>query len=450
MWPLKTIFYSAFFFGACVAALINPIWGVVNYVVAYQTDPTQTWWGIPLAGLGIRFSLVAALFTMIGMLISRHRLPVVPSFSWWEMGVFALFLIAAVGTVTGVEYGPAARHEFEKLWKVLLFTIVFGRVVASRRNLQIVLWTFVGGCIYIGHEALNAPPRAFVMGRLEMIGATDFSTTSGAAAYLSAMLPLVGTVFLITPQWRWKIIAAVSGVLTVNTIVMCRTRSAFIGLLAGLLVAFLAAPRVRRYRLHAVIIAAGIGSFALTDDHFWTRMNTIADKQAWESDMATVTRREIWAASIKVLADYPHGIGAGNFPRVIGKYDPRHHKRSTHNSIVVCFVELGLQGGIVFLCLLGGALYMIYDAMRRADETDDPLRTKLIAYGILISLVTYLVTAMGTQRFYCESFWWIMVLPLVLHRIVVVETCQQSTAVELTPLPQLIIADPLPGPRYAS
>jgi hypothetical protein len=32
--------------------------------------------------------------------------------------------------------------------------------------------------------------------------------------------------------------------------------------------------------------------------------------------------------------------------------------------------------------------------------------------------VTYFVTALGTQRFYCESFWWVLAFPLCLHRLV--------------------------------
>jgi len=430
MWALKTILYFAFFFIACIASLVNPIWGVVNYLVAYQTDPTAAWWGVPLADLGIRFSLLAALCTMLGMVLSRRNLPAVPTFSWWEVGVAALFVIAAINTVAGVEYGATARHEFEKLWKVLLFTLLLGRIAASRANLKIVLWTLVAGCLYIGYDAFTAPSRAFVMGRLESIGGPDFSTTSGAAAHLSAMLPIVGAVFLIAGTWRAKLLACAAGALTVNAIIMCRTRSAFVGLLIGVLVALMAAPRVRRYRIHALLATGVVVGIGLADEHFWARMSTITDSQTLETDLATVSRKEIWLASVRIFADHPFGIGAGNFTRVIGDYDPRHNKRSTHNSLVVCFVELGVQGGFVFVCITIGSFYLLYRTMKLADFTADPLETKLIAYGLLISLSTYLVTALGTQRFYCESFWWVLALPLALHRIAAGEARRGAAVVE--------------------
>ena len=422
MWPLKTILYFGAFWVACAMSLLNPIWGLINYMIVYQTDPTATWWGLPLVDLGMRFSLLAAGFTMLGMIVARRRMPKIRSaFGWWELGVCAIFVIAAINTLTGLEYGPSARWNFEKLWKLLLFALILGRLAASRENLKLVLWTLVIGSLHIGYDAYTAPVGAFVLGRLENVGGPDFSTTSGAAAHLSAMLPLIGAVFLTTKHWRWKLVAGLSGALTVNAIIMCRTRSAFIGLVVGALIALLAAPRARRYRIHIFLIAGALTAFSLTDDHFWKRMGTLIDSQVMATDLATVSRQEIWVASLHILADYPLGIGVGNFPRVIGDYDERHYKRSTHNSVVVCFVELGIQGGVVFLSLFFGSLFLIYRCTRLAPGTRDPLETQILAYGMLISLVTYFVTALGTQRFYCESFWWVMILPLSLYRLTVAE-----------------------------
>lgn len=419
MWPLKTIAYFGLFWVGCIAAVFNPIWGVLNYILVYQSDPTDRWWGLPLASLGLRFSLLAALTCMLGMLFAHRKLPKFsPTVSAWEVGVVALFLVGLLNVVIGVGFGPTAQTEFEKFWKVLLFTLIFGRICASRANLLMVLWILVIGSLYLGYDAYTAPASSFVLGRLENIGGPDFSTTSGAAAHLSAMLPLIGAAFLIARDWKWRALALVSGGLTVNAIIMCRTRSAFLGLLAGALVAVLVAPKARRYRIHALLVAGALTTFALTDDNFWNRMGTLTDQQALESDLAAVSRREIWAAAIDMFIDHPLGIGVGNFVKIIGDYDPRHHKRSTHNSLVVCFVELGIQGGIIFLLMFAGSLRYIYLSYIRAWTSAAPMETQMLAYGFLISLVTYFVTALGTQRFYCESFWWVLAFPLCLHRLV--------------------------------
>jgi hypothetical protein len=431
MWPLKTMLYFGLFWAGCVAALFNPIWGVINYMFVYQLDPTDRWWGMPITAIGIRLSLLAALSSLLGMLLARGKLPRFrPAISWWELCLFGLFIIATMNIVIGVGFTSTSQVEFEKFWKLLLFTLVLGRVASSRANLHLVIWTLVVGSLYLGYDAFTAPMSSFVLGRLENIGGPDFSTTSGAAAHLTAMLPIIGAAFLIARDWKWKLLAAVSGGLTVNAIIMCRTRSAFVGLVVGALTAFLVAPRARRFRIHALLIAGACIAFSLTDDQFWVRMETMTDQQALETDLATVSRREIWVAAMDIFEDHPLGIGVGNFVQMIGQYAPRHNKRSSHNSLVVCFVELGAHGGILYLLMVAGSLRFIHRSYKLAWASKAPLETQMLAYGLLISLLTYFVTALGTQRFYCESFWWVLIFPLCLYRV----TSQEAEVCAEAPL----------------
>jgi O-antigen ligase len=201
-------------------------------------------------------------------------------------------------------------------------------------------------------------------------------------------------------------------------VILCRTRSAFIGFTCGGIAALLLTPKARRFTIYGLFILGGVAGYSLTDNFFWDRMATLLDPHLVEKDEATAVRKQIWEASLHMIADYPQGIGPGNFTQLIGEYDARHYHRATHNSLVVCFVELGIQGGIVFLAMVCGSMYLLYRCSKLAPQTDYPLETKIYAYGFLISFVTYFVTALGTQRFYCESFWWVMSLPLCLHRVV--------------------------------
>ncbi|MFQ5493800.1 MAG: O-antigen ligase family protein [Phycisphaerae bacterium] len=427
MWGLKTILYFGLFWVACLMALVNPIWGVVNYVMAYQTNPTSTWWGIPLTEMGMRFSMIAAVFTVVGLLVATRHVPRIrPVLSWWEVGLVAIVGIAALNLLVGYEYGASARHAFEKLWKMLLFVFILGRLAVTRRNFKIILWTFVVGSLYVGYDAYTAPPSSFWLGRLERIGGPDFSTTSGTAAHLGAMLPLIGAAFLIARRWPWRALAALAGAFTVNAIVLCRTRSAFVGLACGAVAALMVAPKARRFRIHAMLVAGAVVAFSLTDVHFWNRMNTLTSKTALSEDAATVSRTEIWRNAVHILMDHPQGVGAGNFPQVIGRYDPRYYRRSSHNTLLVCFTELGIQGGMVFLLMAVGSLYYLRRTVQMAADTDDPLETKLLVYGSLVSFITYFVTGLGTERFYCESFWWVFILPLCLYRMATSEAAAHA------------------------
>lgn len=387
MWPLKTIMYFVMFWVGCFLSLANPIFGVANYMMVYQVHPADKWWGKPLSDMGIRFSLLAVGFTLAGFITARRRVPICkPAVSLWELGVFGLFVLGGFTLIVGEGYNPTSQYAFEKLWKMLLFVLIFVRLASTRANLKLVLWSFVVGSLYIGYDAYTAPPSHFWLGRLDAIGGPDFSTTSGTAAHLSAMLPIIAAVFLISRRWMSRIPILLSGALTVNAVVLCRTRSAFIGLSCGVLAAFLAAPRVKRFRIHAMIIFGGLMAFSLTDDHFWTRMETLTDRSTLKTDAATVSRTEIWTLSLSMLADRPQGVGPGNFPRTIGTYNPRYYKRSTHNTVVVCFTEFGVAGGILFMCLVLGSLRYLYLSARLASRTNDETETKLLTYGILVSL----------------------------------------------------------------
>lgn len=425
MWPIKTILYLIVFCLGCIASLVNPIWGVVNYVLVYQLNPTNTWWGKPLMDMGVRYSLTAMLFLLIGYFLARKKVPRIPGvFSFWELGLFIMVLLGAATRVWGISYDNSSEYAFEKLWKMLLFVFILGRLTATRTNLLLMIWTIVAGAIYLGYDAYTANPDDFVHGRLEEIGGADFSTTSGAAAHTVAMLPIIGAIFLISRPWYLKATALIAGGLAFNTFILCRTRSAFVGLAVGILAALALAPKARRFRIYLFMIMGGITAFSLTDHHFWERISTLTDRRVLDSDLATVNRKEIWKVCARVVADHPMGIGPGNAPTVIGTYDYRYWKRSTHNTLVVTFVELGVPGGTLLLAMTAGSFWFLRRAKKIAPRTRDPDQTNLLAYGFLISLVTYFVTGLGTERFYCESFWWIMAMPLALYRIALKESTE--------------------------
>ena len=434
MWPYKTILYFILFWVGCFAALVNPIWGVVNYMMAYQMNPPITWWGAPLVRIGLRFSMLAVGFTILGIIVARKRVPKTrPLLSTWEMGVLALVALAVINIAFGVGYGPSARYAFEKFWKLQVFILILAHLATTRENFKLVIWTLVAGSAYLGYDAYTASYRSFLLGRLEAFGGPDISTSSGAAAHLTAMLPIIAVAFLIAKKWKWKAAAAISGALTINAIVLCRTRSAFIALLVGIVTAVIMAPRARRYRIHGLLVIGVLLASALADPNYWDRMGTMAHGETLEKDGAVVARMDIMKASWHLLADHPMGVGLGNFSVTIGKYDPRYRNRSPHNTLIMVFCELGIIGGLIFLALCLQSVRLLYRCSKLAHLTEHPIETQLIAYGLLISMVSYFVAGLGTERFSCESFWWVLVFPLCLHRMVTREVAAREEVPALVP-----------------
>ena len=146
-------------------------------------------------------------------------------------------------------------------------------------------------------------------------------------------------------------------------------------------------------------------------------MATLTDRGELVKDYAVEARLGILKASVHILADHPTGVGLGNFTKAIGPYDPEFYNRTSHNTFVTCFVELGVFGGLLFLSIIGGSVLLLLRTSRIVNLTDDPARTRYIVYGLMISLVTYVVTGVGTERFSSESYWWVLALPLCANRM---------------------------------
>jgi len=420
MWPIKTILYALYFVAMCLWSLINPIVGVMNYMLVYQVEPQANWWGLPFRDLGIRFSLLAASFLVVGIALGKKPLPQRRATGYlWEVGVVAIVVLAFSGAANATMYTGQTRASLDKLWKLMVFILILGRLVTTRRNLRWMIWAIVIGTLYLGYQGYDSPSSRFVLGRLNDLGGADFRESSGLAVHIAAMLPLVGIAFMITRRWGIRLIALAAGAFGIDTLILCRTRSAFLGLIAGISVAAFVAPRGRRARIYVLLLLCGGIGYSLTDRYFWDRMMTITDVKSYDNDQAIVMRREVWHAGIAMIQDHPFGVGAGNFSRRISNYIGQ--PRSAHNSFLNCAAELGLHTFLIFLLMVISGFWRLRFAMRNAHLLKNPMEIKIVAYGFLVSIVTYVVAGCFTARFYAESFWWVLTFPLCLERTVAAE-----------------------------
>lgn len=410
-------------------SLLVPVLGVANYMLIYQVYPEHAWWHIPIESLGIRYSMTAAVCLMLGILINLPRMPSVrPMLGVWDIAVLCMVFVVIVSEFTGI--GPSIQSAAltDKFVKMMVFVFCLTRVTTTRRNFTIVLWALVLGSMYIGYDAWTAPRGAFSRGRLEGVGGPDFRHSSGLSAHMAAMLPLIGAALLTIRYKSLKAVALLSGALTVNTVVLCRTRSAFVGLCVGAIVAVLFAPKRLRMRTYTTMAVAAVCAFALTDNSFWDRMNTLTNRTELANDRAAMGRVEIWGAARRIVAEHPLGVGIGNFPRVLQETNPELGRRAAHNTIILCVAELGLQGIILFGIALTTSIVCSLSCLLRAGKSSDPKWYRYMAYGLLLSIAISFGTQLFTERLYTESFWWVLALPGCLRRIIVADSRKASDA----------------------
>ena len=424
MWPFKTSLFFLGFIAACVLSLAHPIVGVCNYMLVYLVNPDKMWWGKPLAPLGIRYSLTAGVCLILGMVISSGRVPKTRAFVLtWEVLLILFAVTVGISSLIGTGTSDYGMVLLDKSFKMTIFLVCLSRMASVERNYRVVLWTLVIGSLVIGYDAFNAPSDDFANGRLNFVGGPDFRESSGLAAHMAATLPLIGAVFVTTRSWRWRIIPLVAGILTVNTVVQCRTRSAFVGLIAGACVALILAPRTRRIRVYSLLVVGALGLGLLADNRFWNRMSTMTDARRFDRDTTIQSRLELWTIAASMFFDHPLGVGIGQFRQTSRQYASGGFQhaftqphRVTHNSYLLCATELGIQGVLILMAILAVSVHRALRCFRLAVYSDDPHAARMLAYGSLIAVVIYAATSAFTDRLYTESFWWILTLPVCLDR----------------------------------
>jgi putative inorganic carbon (HCO3(-)) transporter len=422
--PLKTILWAGFFVATCFGALGAPIWGIIGYVGHYSIGAERQWWEAPLSPLGIRYSFTLAAFTALGIAVNWGKLRFGPKLFCRQEKLLLLFLgivwlLVAFGPETVGHYTqPGIDHPSMKLTKIVIFTLMLTHVVTDLKNLDRLLWVLVIGALILGLQAYSTPYSAFVHGRLDSVGGPDFSEGNFFAAYMAAMLPIIGVQFLRT-RGIGKLLCLVSGVFTTNAIVLTRSRGAFVGLAAGAVMAALLAPRKYRTKIFAGLLVAGLGGLYLCDPQFLARMTTI-DRPEEQRDRSAQSRIELTKLGLRMFADHPLGIGVGNFFQTVGGYDPAYEGRDAHNTYIRCLTELGIQGLLVFGLLIANAWVMLRRINRRAEDLPPPHKRSVLflSYGMCCALATMAACCLTISLTYVEFIWWFLALPVCLERAV--------------------------------
>lgn len=417
--PLKSITFFGLFLLCAVGALVLPYLGVYGYIADYCIGPVSQWWEAPFSRLGIRYSFTLAIATALGILFNRHKLRFGESFLQRQEILMLVFLgIVWLSTFTRMEIAhryTIIDHPSIKFTKIVVFALMMTHIITDKRKLDGLLWVFVIVSLILGLQAWDLPRRAFEGGRLEGIGGADFAEANFFAAFMAAMLPIIG-IQLLRSKWFGKVICTVSAAFCANAIVLCRSRGAFVGIIAGVVTACLFAPKRHRKKIAVSLVLGMMGGIYVTDPQFIERMGTITpnEEKSYESSHGRI---RIWRVGIDMAIDHPLGIGAGNWYRKIGWYKPEMAGVDTHNTYLKCVVELGWHGAVVFAIIVFTAFRSLSAVRRSSPHSDSRFDLDIISYGLTISLYTYLACCITITLIYSEFLWLLLSLPVCLKRV---------------------------------
>ena len=419
--PLKGLIFIGFFLIFAGGALVLPYLGVYGYIADYCIGPASQWWEAPFSVLGIRYSLTLALTTAIGMLLQRDKLRFGESFLQRQEVLMLVFLgIVWFSTLIGVKtvgHYTTVDHPSVKFTKIVVFALMMTHIITDKRKLNGFLWVFVIASLILGLQAWGLPQWAFHGGRLEGIGGSDFSESNFFAAFMAAMLPIIG-IQLMRSKWFGKAICAVAAAFTANAIVLCRSRGALVGIAAGVLTACLFAPKKYRKKIAVGLVFGIIGGIYVSDPQFLERATTITRSED-QRDESAASRLQLWQAGAKMFADNPFGIGIGNWYQTIEYYLPDHARKDAHNTYVKCAAELGIQGISVYVLFILTAFLQLRQIRKLSTTLPQSIGDDLVlfSFGLTISLSIILTCALTITMIYTEIIWLLLMLPVCFYRV---------------------------------
>ncbi|MBB5346980.1 O-antigen ligase family protein [Desulfoprunum benzoelyticum] len=409
-------------FGFCVVgAFFLPHLGIYGYLADYCINPSGQWWGQPFANMGLRVSFTLALATMAGIVLQWKKLRFGDALLYPQEKTLLAFLALVwllffVSPETVGRYGSVDHPAF-KLTKIVIFTLMMTHVITDLKKLNGLFWVLATVGLILGIKAWQTPYGRFVRGRLEGIGGADFDEANFFAAFMAAILPIIGIQFLRSKHWLVKLYALACGAFTANAIILCRSRGAFLGVAMGAVAALWFAPKKLRKKIILLLILGGLGGLYLSDAFFIERILTITTDQQ-SMDSSTSSRIELWKAGAKMVANNPIGIGPGNWYQTIGKYIPEYEGKDSHSTYVKCAAELGVVGISLFLFLLWqayGNLKKVHDGAVNlvAEKAED---FNQFYFALVVSLVVILTCGIAITMIYIEVVWLLLMLPICLRR----------------------------------
>jgi O-antigen ligase len=348
--PVSAVIFAVGFAAGCVLAFVrNPIYGLLTYIATLYFDPAGQWWGHALPD--VRWELVPAAITVVAVLLYRRRLSLpLRSGVFWGFSLFILWAIVQLQWALDTD----AQELLVMIWsKFLIVSIMICACVDSWRNLRLVLWADVLGCVYMGWMA-----HVFYHGgRFEGFGLGSLEDANTGALMLVTGFIAAASLFL-SGGWRTKAALLPAMGLIANGVIATESREGFLALLGSGIVFIMLTPRVFRKQVIVASLLAGLGFVALTNADFWQRVRTIENAGAVVQGVDTGhARLEVARAQLRIFQEHPFGCGHGCTDVLSPQFLPPEYlslsgRRSSHNTFMTMLVDHGIPGAVLYIALL--------------------------------------------------------------------------------------------------
>lgn len=330
----------------------------------------------------------------------------------------AVLAIGFIGIPTSLYASRSANLVLTGLLSNLLLMILLAASIRGLRDLEwIALANVLGACLFCLYVnlAFDVGPSGQLSEELVYYDPNDL------ALVLVCTIPFA-IFFIVRGGWPSLLLATLSLVLFVATIVKTGSRGGFIGLVAVLayvVIAYRAIPK--RVRIGAVIGVVGL-LVVTASEGYWEEIRTLRNPKQ-DYNWSGEGRVAIWKRGLRYMASRPVvGVGMGNFSTAEGVSEESRAQAergagfkwsAAHNT----FLEIGVELGVIALALFVAMLVTAFRLLRRIRRSRPPTirrarREAALASSLSASLVGFIVSGFFLSAAYFSYVY--MILGLVI------------------------------------
>lgn len=245
-------------------------------------------------------------------------------------------------------------------------------------------------------------------------------------------------------RW-WALLALFPGTMLI-TVVASSSRGGQLALIVVLVLMLIKPPQLLR-KLASLVAVVALLAVILPQEQI-DRFRSAGD------DGTSQSRMKYWGIGQQILEDNPGGIGFRNWTVYYGSFhwDKKVFPRLevSHNSYLDAFVELGYQGGFLFLSMVATTVIMNLRTQARLKHVPGRASavTRGVARGVNLGFVSSCIAGFFMSVLYYPMFWMAFAMTSAAYQIslAVVKERQPTASARAVPPRRLSALRPLAAP----
>jgi putative inorganic carbon (HCO3(-)) transporter len=433
---LRAIFVSVIILYGLFQSFRSPFYALLFYLWIAYFRPEFWLWSDWVSQLNL--SLIVGVIVLISTVLSGRRL---------RFGIGpCLMLLFLAQTLVSTLMSPAFAYAWpywQDFAKSTIISLLIVTLVTDERKLRL---TFLVIAFSLGLEAVKQGWAQLLLnpGAANNNENAVLGDNNGVAVGMFMLVAILVALARTAPGRKEKLAHrfAIFGVLYRGISTFSRGGFLACGALA---IHFL----MRAKRKFAAAVGMALVALLIVPvmtDAFWERMGTIttATENVDTANESSEGRVHFWQVAVAMANDRPlTGVGHNAYPALYDQYDTTEGEygfgRAVHSSWFAILSEAGYPGLLLFLFILGSAVWACRRARRLAKKHPSLQNLGFYAIAIEGALVTFAVGGSFVTIQYVELVWHTLALSIVIDRLV----AERAAALDATPRVAAPVAQPV-------